>query len=91
MQRIFLPIILLILIVAIPVCVWPPTHGRASRPTWQSPNKIEQELIQLEHLLIESFVKQDFDTYASYLSDDYTEVRANVGIRTKMNTEWQVT
>jgi ketosteroid isomerase-like protein len=43
----------------------------------------EQQIKQLEFILVDLIKKGDFDTYASYLTDDYIRVAANGIVSTK--------
>ena len=43
----------------------------------------EQQIKQLEFILVDLIKKGDFDTYASYLTDDYIRVAANGTVSTK--------
>lgn len=46
-------------------------------------SSVEQEVLRHERALYDALIKKDFAIYASYLSDDYTEIRANGRVFTK--------
>lgn len=49
----------------------------------QAQGSVEQEILRHERALYDALIKNDLSTFASYLSDDYTEIRANGRVFTK--------